>query len=406
MTIPASVTLLDAECFAECDSLEKIFVPDGIEIDPTAFAGTPGVTIIYYPSGVQMTPAPTPTATPEPTPTPTATPAPLPATGEVTLLSKDVQADLGEEVTVQLWMETADNVVVTGIQLALGLPDGAVIDRTWGYNGPAEVDGTMLALQKADGLTCWVGQYTASLISLDLLLDAADVRLPFALQITPVRITLQDGREIGAEPVTVNLVEQLPKIAFSAPDIPAAPGQTVSTAVFMQNPAETRLARVILELDIPQGVELREVHPLGELEAGQIRVSDTYAGAEIELEDYEDGFSASDEFFQLVFSLDRDAILPAVITGEGWAYHLQEGSEAVEPFEIRLVQDTFHRIPGDADDNGLTDASDALAILRHAAGDPVEINLSNADVNADGRADAQDALMILRCEAGWAVELK
>ena len=64
------------------------------------------------------------------------------------------------------------------------------------------------------------------------------------------------------------------------------------------------------------------------------------------------------------------------------------------------------RIPGDADDNGKVDLSDALAILRYDAGTADAINTSNADVNADGAADIRDALLLLQFGAGWDVELK
>ncbi len=67
---------------------------------------------------------------------------------------------------------------------------------------------------------------------------------------------------------------------------------------------------------------------------------------------------------------------------------------------------TVIRIPGDADDNGSVDLSDALAILRYGAGGTDAINTANADVNADGAADLKDALLLLQFGAGWDVELK
>lgn len=64
------------------------------------------------------------------------------------------------------------------------------------------------------------------------------------------------------------------------------------------------------------------------------------------------------------------------------------------------------RIPGDANDDGDVDVNDALRILQYGAGEKVEINLDNADVDANDTADIQDALCILQYLAGWNVVLR
>lgn len=66
------------------------------------------------------------------------------------------------------------------------------------------------------------------------------------------------------------------------------------------------------------------------------------------------------------------------------------------------------RIPGDANEDGLVNARDAMAILKYAAGGwNVIINLSNADVNGDEAVNARDAMAILKYAAGgWDVVLK
>ncbi len=63
------------------------------------------------------------------------------------------------------------------------------------------------------------------------------------------------------------------------------------------------------------------------------------------------------------------------------------------------------RTPGDANEDGLVNIFDALAILQHDVGWDAAINISNADVNADGSADIFDALLILQHDVGWDVEL-
>lgn len=65
-----------------------------------------------------------------------------------------------------------------------------------------------------------------------------------------------------------------------------------------------------------------------------------------------------------------------------------------------------HDLPGDADNSDAVNLADAILALRYAAGEDVQINLSNTDVNADGAADVHDALLILQYVAGWSITLK
>ena len=63
-------------------------------------------------------------------------------------------------------------------------------------------------------------------------------------------------------------------------------------------------------------------------------------------------------------------------------------------------------LPGDADNSGTVSLADVTLMLQHCAGDAVQINLSNADVNDDGKVDGQDALLIMQYASGWSVTLK
>jgi len=64
------------------------------------------------------------------------------------------------------------------------------------------------------------------------------------------------------------------------------------------------------------------------------------------------------------------------------------------------------RLPGDADDDGTVTLADALCILSYAAGDEVQINLSNADVAGENGVNLEDALRIMQYIAGWNVTLQ
>ena len=67
----------------------------------------------------------------------------------------------------------------------------------------------------------------------------------------------------------------------------------------------------------------------------------------------------------------------------------------------KLVRSAGSQVMGDADGNGVVEASDALIVLRYAMGmDQTIPNLSNADANGDGVVDATDALIILRLAMG------
>ncbi len=64
------------------------------------------------------------------------------------------------------------------------------------------------------------------------------------------------------------------------------------------------------------------------------------------------------------------------------------------------------RLPGDANHDYAIGADDAATVFAYAAGQMVDIDLANADVNADGRIDQVDGLLIMQYTAGWAVALQ
>lgn len=58
-------------------------------------------------------------------------------------------------------------------------------------------------------------------------------------------------------------------------------------------------------------------------------------------------------------------------------------------------------LPGDANNDGVLNLDDAIAILLHLAGNNTNISLSNADINGDGKVNSNDVLVILQRAAGW-----
>ena len=66
------------------------------------------------------------------------------------------------------------------------------------------------------------------------------------------------------------------------------------------------------------------------------------------------------------------------------------------------VYEADARIPGDANDDGFVNLSDAVHIMRKG----FPMNTANADVNGDGKVDEQDALLVMQYAAGWHVTLE
>lgn len=86
----------------------------------------------------------------------------------------------------------------------------------------------------------------------------------------------------------------------------------------------------------------------------------------------------------------------------------KEGSCTVSgsiTFEVKkpVVSD---RLPGDADDNGVVEWADLIAMLKFVSEWGNEINESNADVNADNNVSWDDMILILKYISGWDVELQ
>lgn len=99
--------------------------------------------------------------------------------------------------------------------------------------------------------------------------------------------------------------------------------------------------------------------------------------------------------------------LPSTITVIGVAaFKNCTALSTLTSYEAATEPPVLTRIPGDADDDGLVNVMDALAILQYDVGWDVTINTSNADVDASGTIDVMDALAILQYDVGWDVELK
>lgn len=73
---------------------------------------------------------------------------------------------------------------------------------------------------------------------------------------------------------------------------------------------------------------------------------------------------------------------------------------------LELEAPAAPRVPGDADDNGVVNTADAVAILAYCVDASKQINQRNADVNADELVDVYDALLLLQYDAGWNVKLE
>lgn len=96
---------------------------------------------------------------------------------------------------------------------------------------------------------------------------------------------------------------------------------------------------------------------------------------------------------------DGEYICVVVLT-DGYSQRVTWTSDSIYVGNVRL--------PGDANNDGLVNALDAMTIAKYSAGwENVTIDLSNADVTADGDVNALDAMNIAKYSAGWeGVELK
>ena len=64
------------------------------------------------------------------------------------------------------------------------------------------------------------------------------------------------------------------------------------------------------------------------------------------------------------------------------------------------------RLPGDANHDYAIGVDDAAMVFAYIAGQTVDIDLANADVNADGKVNELDGLLIMQYTAGWEVVLR
>lgn len=99
-----------------------------------------------------------------------------------------------------------------------------------------------------------------------------------------------------------------------------------------------------------------------------------------------------------------DVALPSCITRIGVAGF--KNCTSLTTITTYDASATPERLAGDADDNGVVDANDALLVIKVSSGEDLMINVSNADVDADGEATLADALILMQYNAGWEIELK
>lgn len=94
---------------------------------------------------------------------------------------------------------------------------------------------------------------------------------------------------------------------------------------------------------------------------------------------------------------DKPVFVAAVrIDADGKAKFADMSAEG----EYVIMLGEYSDLPGDMDNDGMANAKDALAILKHAAGVENGENPQAADVNGDGTPNAKDALLILKKAAG------
>lgn len=119
----------------------------------------------------------------------------------------------------------------------------------------------------------------------------------------------------------------------------------------------------------------------------------------------------------LTWTIDNEGIIrfekASYSTGFNRVIGLKPGTATITAKQVNGAKATCkitvlapERVPGDADDNGSVSINDAVLILRHAAGESVSINASNAEVNNDGVVNGMDALLLLQYAAGWDVVLQ
>ena len=111
-------------------------------------------------------------------------------------------------------------------------------------------------------------------------------------------------------------------------------------------------------------------------------------------------YQSSDES---VATVSRDGLIRGIAPGSVTITAIaQSGVTASITIEVK----TDGRTPGDANEDGKADTSDALRILQFIKDATVPINQDSADVNGDGTVDMKDAMLVLQYASGWDVELK
>ena len=69
-------------------------------------------------------------------------------------------------------------------------------------------------------------------------------------------------------------------------------------------------------------------------------------------------------------------------------------------YTYRKAMTYYDWTPGDVNGNGTADGRDVIRLMNWLAGDEVEIDEKNADLNQDGEVNEKDLLMLVRCLGG------
>lgn len=108
----------------------------------------------------------------------------------------------------------------------------------------------------------------------------------------------------------------------------------------------------------------------------------------------------SDDFLTVVCGKNPTPTEPATPTKPSEPTTPVEPTNPVTPPSTIIVLDAHGHLLGDANGDGVVNAKDALAVLKHSAGLRVLIDELASDMNSDRRINAKDALIILKKSAG------
>ena len=162
------------------------------------------------------------------------------------------------------------------------------------------------------------------------------------------------------------------------------------------------LGSITLYYTLPEGVTVSSVTTCG----GAANASVTFNNAFVFASDIGTGITGSGQVLSIVFAVDENVSFPLSFSLKPEVVAADLSADAT-PASINIsIEEGVKRVPGDVNEDGKINSRDALAVLKHAAGQEVNINTANADVNADGKINSRDALAILKYAAGQDVTLK